>query len=79
VLSDPAKNWFPNPVAMPSGCQLFGSGIVSGYCRAEAVVVTPTAITNAITGMRSHDGSFTVPPCPRGLARGDTHARRLWF
>ena len=27
---DPAKKSFPNPVAMPSGCHPFGSGIVSG-------------------------------------------------
>ena len=74
---DPAKKWFPNPVAMPSGCQPFGSGIVSGYGRADAA---GAAIAQQHERERQDAKLMQASSLPEleDSTRGDTHARRLW-
>jgi hypothetical protein len=75
-LVDPAKKSFPNPVAIPSGCHPFGSGIVSGYGCAEATGAAIAHGAKVAVRMRSDAGKF--PPRTRCSPRGDTQARRLW-
>src|ERR1041384_7870806 len=73
---DPAKKSFPNPVAIPSGCHPFGSGIVSGYGFADAAGAAIAHSAKVSVRMRSDADKF--PPRTRGSPRGDTYARGLW-